>query len=126
MRAKKTGERWDYILKADRELDKSEQTVFTLQSLSHEDYFTIQNLMYNDGGGSVAMATLLAGLVDWQNMRDEAGVLIPFKIKDERCDPAMLDYIISQPGAVPELVIAIRERAKMDDGEQKNLSSEDA
>ena len=102
-------DRWDYVLKAEREAPESEQTVFELGDLTERDRSEILDTMTAgmDADGNVTddkLATRVyrvvrCGLRGWRNLRDAEGEvafepdgrfasdaslgLLPFQVKAE-------------------------------------------
>lgn len=117
-------EKWIYVLERDRDKPEDQQTTFKLKALDYEDVFERRNLLTSGGLGSFDMATLIAGLMDWQNMRCENGKLIPFILSDERCAVENLEYLVRDYTIVSELVKAINAGNTVTEDERKNSSSE--
>ena len=98
-----------YILEAERELEPEDQTVFLLTDLTERDRVGIMDQLRvsaaSEGGtasitgsGTRTYMAVRAGLVGWQNLKDETGADVPFetvagnsrKPKDETL--ALLDW----------------------------------
>jgi hypothetical protein len=76
-----------FVLPEERELPANEQTVFLLRPLSVLEDQVLRDsfvLVTKSGpvmqAGAMRVALLRAGLVGWENLRDEVGAEVPFQV----------------------------------------------
>jgi len=71
-----------YILEAERELSKNEQSVFTLQDLNPMQAAQVYDVLFEDGKLSFSIRSLIVaaelGIVGWHNVLDDNNKSIPF------------------------------------------------
>jgi len=71
-----------YILEAERELSKNEQSVFTLQDLNPMQAAQVYDVLFEDGKLSFSIRSLIVaaelGIVGWHNVIDDADKPISF------------------------------------------------
>lgn len=113
---------FDYILKEDRDLPAEQQTVFKLKVLSARELARLEDsvsVMDKDGNwqvkvGTKALEILSCGIKGWENLRNRAGIFIPFSgIMDNNFD-------LLRPEWRRELADAITEQANLSEDERKN------
>lgn len=134
--ARSVNETFPYVVKADRELDQSQQTVFQLRRLPSTVGIALDNLHEGNASGQVTLkvgdqkiVSLMAGLAGWENFNDSEGRPVEFKKQSgERSvfgvvikDPAhrsMIDRL--PPEVADELAAVIREENTLSEDETKN------
>lgn len=86
--ARSSRETFRYVLKCDRSLEPSKQTVFILRALPTRVMMALDNLQTVDVGegmratvrfGDQKMVALRAGLAGWENYSTSDGTPVPFK-----------------------------------------------
>lgn len=114
----------DYILESERQLDKSQQTIFKIKPLSAKQYAKIQDSMRfhrkEDGEqnienlGTYTYEVLIYGLAGWENFLDQEGNQVKFNSKsyDENIDCLPLDIRFELANAIMELSILGGEKEK--------------
>lgn len=120
MIAKKKGEPKDYILKRERNLSKSEQTVFIIQSISTCDKLDIAS----ESRGDFPKASRLSvekGLIGWKNFKDDDNGLVEFSKTSHEDNINCLDVV-----DVYELSEAVLRENSLTEEEEKNSDSEGA
>ena len=109
----------EYILKAERELPTSEQTVFMIRPLTAHETAQIDDIArMNDKGELVSLNAMILervvrGLVGWRNLKHAEGAELPFS-KDQTEN---LNRIIPY---IPELSTAIDALTELKADEVKN------
>lgn len=117
-----TREEFDYVMEADRDLPKEQQTVFRLRPLSLRESNEIEDLIGLGGGegfpaGTVHTKTIKYGLVNWCNLKDQDGVSVGFEKKDGLIKDKMLSMFTTAQRT--ELFNAIWEGATVTPGDSK-------
>ena len=118
----------NYVLKGDKALPKSQQTVFKLRALTGAERFHIQDMRFSVGVGTANQEIVLRGLSSWENFKDAQGSPIPFvsQVVDDGREVGTeenLSYLSEKD--LMELVVAIRTHDELDEDEIKNSESPD-
>jgi len=120
-----------YVLKAERELPKEEQTVCAIRGLDKDEFFEVQGLIHSDGVGTANKAALIGGLAGWDNLKGGDGVAVEYKTTEVEgetiCSPDNLNHILGIDNgiAVMELIKAIRDHSALTEEDEKNSPSAD-
>ncbi len=115
---------FQYVLKCDRDLADEEQTVFELRGLTTAEEARVADSMITSvpgeselslRSGTHQLTLLRAGLRGWRNLRDAAGVEVPFestKGHPGSVTDKSLDRLL--PAWRTELANAVSERGEID------------
>lgn len=126
-RASRIGE-FDYVLKEDRDLDESEQTVFHLRTLSYDESEAVANAarVREDGIDLGSMLTsarraLNFGLLGWENFPDDDGKDAPFSATGKGLRRRLSEKTLTavRKHAI-EIAEAITNGSELSEDEQKN------
>lgn len=110
---------WDYVLRADRELQEEERTVWKMRTLSQRASMKmVDRLIVSDDGsasmggmGTQSLDIVLDGLVGWTNFPDSAGEPIEAKVRGGHLTDVSLARIDTT--IMLELAIAIESGGKL-------------
>lgn len=124
---------FDYVLKEERELPESEQTVFRLRPLTyreHEDIERGSKVAFERKTDraevlaetkAVARRVLNLGLVGWRNLRDEEGHEVEFRRLEKKGSFSLPEEALDiLSGVANELSNAITERSALTKEASKN------
>lgn len=108
---------FEYVLRCDRQLEESDQTVWTLRGLKHKERAEVEDaIAQSDGDGNLSLRVgsqrtriLLAGIVAVANFKDANGreVTVP----KGGCSSAFLDHL--DDAWATELANAITNRGRI-------------
>ena len=75
------GTRYNYILKAEKNLPKEEQTIFQMKSLTGEEMIEVLDLTAA-GTHKAFLVSIQLAIVGWENFKDDKGNDIPYKLEN--------------------------------------------